>query len=82
MTAGNFIDLVNKGFYNEMKIQRSDGFVVQTGDPSQEGRGKEVGFVPQGSDKVRNPSPNPNPNPEPQSQPQPLTPTPNPNPNP
>jgi len=53
VTAGNFIDLVNKGFYNDMKIQRSDGFVVQTGDPSQEGRGKDVGFVPQGSDKVR-----------------------------
>ena len=69
MTAGNFIDLVNKGFYNDMKIQRSDGFVVQTGDPSQEGRGKDVGFVPQGSDKVRNPArtptrtPNPTPNP-------------------
>lgn len=33
VTGGNFIDLVAKGFYNNMKIQRSDGFVVQTGDP-------------------------------------------------
>jgi peptidylprolyl isomerase len=57
VTAGNFIDLVNRGFYNDMKIQRADGFVVQTGDPAQEGRGKDVGFVPPGSDKVRNPNP-------------------------
>ena len=35
-----------------MKIQRSDGFVVQTGDPSAEGRGKENGFVGDGG-KVR-----------------------------
>lgn len=33
ITAGNFMDLVKKGFYNKMEIQRSDGFVVQTGDP-------------------------------------------------
>jgi len=33
VTGGNFIDLVDKGFYNNMNIQRSDGFVVQTGDP-------------------------------------------------
>jgi len=33
VTGGNFVDLVNKGFYTNMKIQRSDGFVVQTGDP-------------------------------------------------
>ena len=33
VTGGNFVDLVDKGFYNNMKIQRSDGFVVQTGDP-------------------------------------------------
>jgi cyclophilin family peptidyl-prolyl cis-trans isomerase len=31
VTAGNFVDLVKRGFYNGMKIQRSDGFVVQTG---------------------------------------------------
>eukprot|EP00850_Spirogloea_muscicola_P016881 SM000140S00630 [mRNA] locus=s140:347225:349181:- [translate_table: standard] len=34
ITAGNFVDLVEKGFYNNMEIQRSDGFVVQTGKPS------------------------------------------------
>ena len=39
VTGGNFIDLVNKGFYNKMDIQRSDGFVVQTGDPSGEADG-------------------------------------------
>jgi len=33
VTGGNFVELVDKGFYNNMKIQRSDGFVVQTGDP-------------------------------------------------
>jgi len=33
VTGGNFVDLVEKGFYTNMKIQRSDGFVVQTGDP-------------------------------------------------
>ena len=32
VTGGNFVDLVQKGFYNNMDIQRSDGFVVQTGD--------------------------------------------------
>lgn len=41
VTGGNFVDLVNKGFYNNMVIQRSDGFVVQTGDPD----GKAVGYV-------------------------------------
>jgi cyclophilin family peptidyl-prolyl cis-trans isomerase len=41
VTGGNFVDLVQKGFYNNMKIQRSDGFVVQTGDPD----GDAVGYV-------------------------------------
>jgi cyclophilin family peptidyl-prolyl cis-trans isomerase len=41
VTGGNFVDLVNKGFYNNMKIQRSDGFVVQTGDPE----GTPIGYV-------------------------------------
>jgi len=55
VTAGNFVDLVNKGFYDGMRIQRSDGFVVQTGDPSKEGRGdgKINGYVPEGKEKVR-----------------------------
>jgi len=39
VTGGNFIDLVDKGFYNKMLIQRSDGFVVQTGDPEGEADG-------------------------------------------
>ena len=43
---------MQRGFYDGMKIQRSDGFVVQTGDPSKEGRGDKVGFVEDG--KVRN----------------------------
>ena len=36
VTAGNFIDLVQRGFYNNMEIQRADGFIVQTGDPGPE----------------------------------------------
>ena len=31
VTAGNFVDLVKRKFYDGMQIQRSDGFVVQTG---------------------------------------------------
>lgn len=33
VSAGNFIDLVNKGFYNGIDILRSDGFIVQSGKP-------------------------------------------------
>eukprot|EP01025_Chloroclados_australasicus_P026369 TRINITY_DN26188_c0_g1_i1.p1 TRINITY_DN26188_c0_g1~~TRINITY_DN26188_c0_g1_i1.p1 ORF type:complete len:439 (-),score=46.29 TRINITY_DN26188_c0_g1_i1:311-1546(-) len=50
ITAGNFVDLVNKGFYNGMEIQRADGFVVQTGDPD----GPEVGYVDSKTSQVRN----------------------------
>ena len=32
-SAGDFVDLVRRGFYNGMEIQRSDGFVMQTGKP-------------------------------------------------
>ena len=39
VTGGNFVDLVQKGFYDKMNIQRSDGFVVQTGDPDGEAEG-------------------------------------------
>jgi len=46
VTSGNFVELVNKGFYNSMKIQRSDGFVVQTGDPD----GEAEGYVDSSSD--------------------------------
>jgi len=41
ITGGNFIELVSKGFYDNMAIQRSDGFVVQTGDPE----GEAVGYT-------------------------------------
>jgi len=41
VTGGNFIDLVEKGYYTNMAIQRSDGFVVQTGDPD----GPAEGYV-------------------------------------
>jgi len=42
VTAGNFVDLVNRGLYKGMNIQRSDGFVVQTGDTDPEGGPKAV----------------------------------------
>jgi len=32
-SAGDFVDLVRRGFYTGMEIQRADGFVVQTGKP-------------------------------------------------
>ena len=50
ITAGNFVDLVQKGFYDKMDIQRSDGFVVQTGDPA----GDAYGYVGTGSKAVGN----------------------------
>ena len=34
ITSGRFLNLVEKGFYNNMIVQRSDGFVIQTGDPN------------------------------------------------
>ena len=42
VTGGNFVDLVDRGFYDGMDIQRSDGFVVQTGKPSAKG---QDGFI-------------------------------------
>lgn len=36
ITGGCFVDLVNRGFYDGMKVIRSDGFVIQTGDPEGE----------------------------------------------
>lgn len=50
VTGGNFVDLVDKGFYNKMLIQRSDGFVVQTGDPD----GDADGYVAPGGKAVGN----------------------------
>lgn len=47
ITGGNFVDLVDKGFYKNMKIQRSDGFVVQTGEND------KGGYIPPGASKAR-----------------------------
>jgi len=41
VSAGQFLDIVQRGFYDGMEIQRADGFVVQTGDPD----GPSDGFV-------------------------------------
>lgn len=42
VTAGNFIDLVDKGFYNDMPFIRAEDFyVLQTGDP----KGPEEGYI-------------------------------------
>eukprot|EP00271_Cylindrocystis_brebissonii_P011696 TRINITY_DN29609_c0_g1_i1.p1 TRINITY_DN29609_c0_g1~~TRINITY_DN29609_c0_g1_i1.p1 ORF type:complete len:448 (+),score=112.65 TRINITY_DN29609_c0_g1_i1:126-1469(+) len=49
VTGGNFVDLVARGFYNGMEIQRADGFVVQTGKPN----GPSEGFVDPNSGSVR-----------------------------
>ncbi|KMZ73046.1 Peptidyl-prolyl cis-trans isomerase, cyclophilin-type [Zostera marina] len=49
VTAGNFVDLVERHFYDGMEIQRSDGFVVQTGDPE----GPADGFIDPSTEKLR-----------------------------
>lgn len=49
VTAGNFVDLVQRHFYDGMEIQRADGFVVQTGDPE----GPAEGFVDPSTEKTR-----------------------------
>jgi peptidylprolyl isomerase len=42
VTAGNFVDLVKRGFYNKMPFVRAEDFyVLQTGDPV----GPEEGFI-------------------------------------
>ncbi len=42
VTAGNFIDLVNKGFYDGLPFIRAEDFyVLQTGDPE----GKDEGYI-------------------------------------
>ncbi len=51
ITAGNFADLVNKGYYNNKKIDRSDGFVIQMGDNDPEG--KVHGYTPDGQSEER-----------------------------
>jgi peptidyl-prolyl cis-trans isomerase B (cyclophilin B) len=46
ITAGNFVDLVEKTFYNGLTFHRVEkGFVVQGGDPKGNGSG---GYVPKG----------------------------------
>lgn len=50
VTAGNFVDLVNRGFYDGMEVQRADELVVQTGDPD----GPASGFVDPDSGELRN----------------------------
>ncbi|XP_047334798.1 peptidyl-prolyl cis-trans isomerase CYP38, chloroplastic [Impatiens glandulifera] len=49
VTAGNFLDLVKRHFYDGMEIQRADGFVVQTGDPE----GPAEGFIDPSTEKIR-----------------------------
>ncbi|KAG9450018.1 hypothetical protein H6P81_009983 [Aristolochia fimbriata] len=49
VTAGNFVDLVERHFYDGMEIQRADGFVVQTGDPD----GPAEGFIDPSTEKIR-----------------------------
>lgn len=48
LSAGTFVDLVNKGFYDNSPILRSDGFVVQAGKPK-----SGEGYVDKDSGKVR-----------------------------
>ncbi len=54
ISAGNFVDLVQRGFYNGLTFHRvvrePQPFVVQGGDPQGTGRG---GFIPPGSNSER-----------------------------
>lgn len=50
ITAGNFIDLVQRGFYNDLPFTRSEeSYVLQTGDPV----GPEEGFIDPKTGKYR-----------------------------
>ncbi|NEP90773.1 MAG: peptidylprolyl isomerase [Okeania sp. SIO2C2] len=50
ITAGNFVDLVQRGFYDGLEFIRSEqSYVLQTGDPP----GPEVGFIDPDSGKYR-----------------------------
>ncbi|WP_096608270.1 peptidylprolyl isomerase [Calothrix sp. NIES-2100] len=50
ITAGNFVDLVQRGFYNGLEFTRSEeSYFLQTGDPA----GKEVGFIDPKTGKYR-----------------------------
>lgn len=51
VTAGNFVDLVERGFYDGLKFIRSEeSYVLQAGDPP----GPEVGFIDPVTSKYRN----------------------------
>jgi peptidylprolyl isomerase len=50
VTAGNFVDLVQRGFYTKLPFTRAeDSYVLQVGDPP----GKEVGFIDPKTKKYR-----------------------------
>lgn len=50
VTSGNFVDLVQRGFYNGLEFTRSeDSYVLQVGDPP----GKEEGFIDPDTGKYR-----------------------------
>ncbi len=50
VSAGNFVDLVQRGFYNGLKfIRAEDNYVLQTGDPP----GAEDGFIDPKTGKYR-----------------------------
>ncbi|MDG2992194.1 peptidylprolyl isomerase [Candidatus Synechococcus calcipolaris G9] len=50
ITAGNFIDLVQRGFYNKLPfIRAEESYVLQAGDPP----GPEVGFIDPKTKKYR-----------------------------
>ncbi len=51
VTAGNFVDLVQRGFYDGLEFTRAEGsYVLQTGDPP----GKEEGFIDPKTGEYRN----------------------------
>ncbi len=50
VTAGNFVDLVNRGFYNNLAFTRAENdYVLQIGDPP----GAEIGFIDPKTKKYR-----------------------------
>jgi peptidylprolyl isomerase len=50
VTAGNFVDLVQRGFYNNLAFTRAEkDYVLQIGDPP----GEEVGFIDPKTKKYR-----------------------------